>query len=122
MKHLKLYEDFNQYKEVEFVCVNSDSKTATNKTNQINLYNDLKKLQKESDYGILPYRQDFSDDKHEEISLAVVITDKKNEKNLLDKIMNLSKQNNVEFDLINIRNDKDVDGLVRGDLYDNIIQ
>lgn len=111
----------NNYKEIEFVCHNSYYKDSTNKESQKALYQDLKELQIESDYGIIPYMQNFSDDLHDEISLAVVITDKNNENVLEKQIFDLAHKHNVEFDLYKERTDKQVDGLVRGDLYDNII-
>jgi hypothetical protein len=111
----------NNYKEIEFVCHNSDSKTSSDKTSQLSLYNDLKKLQIETDYKILPYMQDFSDGEHVELSLAVVILDKLKEKELEQMIMHLANEHGIEFDLYNERNDKQIDGLIRGDLFDNLI-
>ena len=111
----------NNYKEIEFVCHNSDSETSSDRTSQLNLYNDLKKLRKETDYKVLPYMQDFSDGKHVELSLAVVILDKLKEKKLEQMIMQLANKHGIEFDLYGERNDKQIDGLIRGDLYDNMI-
>lgn len=111
----------NNYTEIEFVCHNSDYETSSDKTSQLNLYNDLKDLQKKTDYKILPYMQDFSDNTHVELSLAVVILDKTNEKQLKQMIMQLAKKNNILFDLYNERSGKQIDGLVRGDLYNNLI-
>jgi len=110
------------YKELEFVCHNSTSDGSTSKESQKKLYKELQQLQISTGYGILPYMQDFSDDTHEEISLAVVILDKNNEKELEKQILELAKKTGVEFDLYGKRNDKEVDGLVRGNLYDNIIK
>ena len=114
-------EQFNTYKEIEFVCHNSDIKTSSDKISQLNLYIDLKKLQKETDFKILPYMQDFSDDKHIELSLAVVILDKKQENQLEKMIMQFANKHGIKFDLYGERNDKQINGLIRGDLYDNII-
>lgn len=111
----------NNYKEIEFVCHNSDSETSSNKTSQLNLYNDLKKLQKETGYKVLPYMQDFSDDEHNELSLAVVILDKSKEKQLEQMIMQLANKHGIKFDLYGERNNNQIDGLIRGDLYDNMI-
>jgi hypothetical protein len=111
----------NLYKEIEFVCHNSDSETSSDKTAQLNLYNDLKKLQKETNYKVLPYMQDFSDDEHNELSLAVVILDKTREQELEDVILKLANKHGIEFDLYGERNEHQIDGLIRGDLYDNMI-
>ena len=37
-------ETKSDYKEIEFVCHNSDSKTSTDRNSQMKLYDDLKKL------------------------------------------------------------------------------
>ena len=113
--------NLSKYKEIEFVCHNSVSQTSTNKQSQRLLYDDLKLLQNETNYAILPYMQDFSDDEHNELSLAVVILDIENEDKLEKQITSLSKKHNVKIDLYNKRNDKEVDGLIRGDLYDNLV-
>ena len=111
----------NNYKEIEFVCHNSDSDTSTDIKSQKDLYEDLKKLEIDSDYKIKPYMQDFCDDSHVELSLAVIILDKQNEDYWEDKIMKLAKKHNVEFDLYNQRNDYQVNSIIRGDYYDNMI-
>ena len=84
MRTIKTFENFNnvniEYKEIEFVCHNSDSNTSSNINSQKELYNDLKKLEIESDFKIKPYRQDFSEGNHVELSLAVIIIDMENEK------------------------------------------
>ena len=111
----------NNYKEIEFVCHNSDSDTSTDKKSQKNLYEDLKKLEIDSGYKIKPYMQDFCEGSHIELSLAVIILDKQNEEYWEDKIMKLAKKHNVEFDLYNQRNDYQVNSIIRGDYYDNMI-
>jgi len=102
-------EKNNTYKEIEFVCHNSDSTTSTNIINQKRLYNDLKNLEIKSDFKIKPYMQDFSEDGLIQLSLAVIILDKQNEKELEKEIMKLAKNNNVEFDLYNDRSEYEID-------------
>lgn len=127
MKYLKNIEQFiinesvNLYKEIEFVCHNSDFNTSSDEKNQKELYDDLKKLEIESKYSIKPYMQDFSDDDHIEKSLAVIILDKNNEKDLEYKIMRLANLHNIKFDLYNYRTDSQVNSIIRGDYYDNMI-
>jgi hypothetical protein len=108
----------NKYKEIEFVCANSNYPDSTNVHSQRMLYEDLKKYQKDSDNSIFPYMQDFSDDGHKETSLSVVILKKDSEKDIEQKIMTLANKHNVEFDLYNFLNDKQVDDLIKG-MIDN---
>ena len=113
----------DEYKELEFVCHNTDYSDSTSKEDQVEFYRDLKKLEIESDYKIHPYSQDFCDDNHDEISLAVIILDKKNSKYWESKIKKLSKKHGIEFDLYNYRNDREVDSIIRGTgLYTNLIE
>lgn len=125
MKYLKyLREQFSEkekYKEIEFVCLNSDYEDSSNIDDQKKLYKDLKILQKESDYKIHPYMQDFCDEKHKEFSLAVIILDKENESYWQNKILELGKKHNIEFDLYNNRSEYQVNNIIKGELYDNII-
>jgi hypothetical protein len=114
-------ENNSYYKEIEFVCHNSDSENSTDKNSQKKLYDDLKKLEVESDFKIKPYMQDFSEDDHIELSLAVIILDKENEKYWENEIMSLSDKHGVEFDLYNNRSEYQVNSIIRGDYYDNII-
>ena len=107
------------YIEIEFVCHNSETKNSTDRKKQKELFTKLKELSKQ--YPILPYMQDFSDENHKEISLAVIILDKNKEKELLSLIETISKHYNVKIDLINNLTNKQVDGIVRGDYYNNII-
>jgi len=109
------------YKEIEFVCHNSDSNTSSDIISQRNLYDDLKKLQIESEYKIHPYIQDFSDGKHKELSLSVIILDKQNEKYWERRIIDLSKKHNIKFDLYNDRTEYVVNSIIRGEYYDNFI-
>jgi hypothetical protein len=84
-----LNENKTEYKEIEFVCHNSDSETSTDKNLQNKLYDDLKKLEVESGFKIKPYMQDFCEGSHIELSLAVIILDKQNEKYWEKQIMML---------------------------------
>lgn len=124
MKNLANFIDYSnekKYKELKFVCHNSDYDDSTDKESQLNLYEELKNLREDSDYGILPYMQDFCDSLHDEYSLAVIILDKNNEEELEEEIKNLAESHHVKIDLYNYRNDDEVDAIVRGDLYDNLI-
>lgn len=112
-------EKLNSYKELEFVCHNSFNKNSTKKEDQRNFFERLKQLQKETDYSVLPYMQDFSDNIHDEISLAIILL--KNDDNLEHIVLSLANKYNVEFDLYNYRNDKEVDQIINGSLYDNLI-
>lgn len=115
-----ILEMLNTYEEIEFVCYNSDSPTSTNRDNQLLFYNNLKILEKQTNYSILPYMQDFSEGDHQEISLAVIIFKKDNEDQLKKIIFQLAKEHNVEFDLYNEITEKQVNSIIRGE-YDNLI-
>jgi hypothetical protein len=110
-----------EYKELEFVCHNSDSKTSTDRESQLNLYNDLKELEKESDYSIKPYMQDFSEGNNIQLSLSVIILDKDNEKKWEKIIRRLAKKHGVKFDLYIDRTEQQVNSIIRGDYYNNMI-
>ena len=121
---LKRVDNINEkveYKEIEFVCHNSDYKNSTDKKSQKELYKDLKKLEIQSGYNIKPYMQDFSSNNHEELSLAVIILDKDNENYWKEKILNLATKYDIKVDLFNNRSNKEVDSIIKGDYYDNIV-
>lgn len=121
-KHINTtFESVSKYKEIEFICHNSDSLMSTDKEVQRRFYERLKRLEIESSYKIKPYMQDFSDDSHDELSLAVIILDKGNENNWENKILKLAKEYGVEVDLFNYRDNHQVDSIIRGDYYDNMI-
>ena len=109
------YDNYG-YDEVEFVCYNSYFPDGTKITDQIDLYNDLKGIE-----GLLPYRQDWSDEYHKEISLAVIILDndksKKEYSEMKRIIIKLAKKNNIKIDLntSGVSNSK-VDSIVNGTL------
>ena len=86
-----------------------------------NVLTDINLTDMETGYKVLPYMQDFSDDEHNELSLAVVILDKSKEKQLEQMIMQLANKHGIKFDLYGERNNNQIDGLIRGDLYDNMI-
>jgi hypothetical protein len=68
------------YTEIEFVCANSQFphwKTILDKHEAL-----LQML--EGVPGVLPYRQDFSDEEHTEISMAVILLDPRMKKVVLD--------------------------------------
>lgn len=110
------------YKELEFVCHNSNYKNSSNKKNQADFYNQLKKLEIETNYGIKPYMQDFCDDDHEEFSLAVIIIDKNKEQELERKIKKIANRYNIKFDLYNQRNSYQTDSIIKNNYYDNILE
>jgi hypothetical protein len=103
-----------EYIEIEFVCVNTTNDTATPLVRQIALLTALKKLR-----GVLPYRQDWSemmDDGEQQISLAVIITDKINEKQLINEVKLLSKQYGVGIDLIGNVSESKIAEIMSGNL------
>jgi hypothetical protein len=102
-----LFENFNEYKEIEFVCVNSGINSNTTTENQLNLYNDLKQID-----GLLPYIQDWSEGDNIQKSLAVILLDK----GLEPKVIELAKKHHIEIDLINSVDDKKVDDIISGRL------
>lgn len=120
---LLLEGDSTKYKELEFLCHNTDYSDSTNRETQINFYRDLKKLEIESSYKVHPYAQDFCDDTHDEISLAVIILDTENSKYWESKIKKLAKKHGVEFDLYNYKNNREVHSIIKGTgLYTNLIE
>ena len=117
MKFIKpIFEYFNKYTEIEFVCHNSDYSDNVYKTNLKAFYERLKEFSKNSNYKIVPYMQDFSEDNHDELSLAVIILDNGFKKDVL----NLSKQFKISVDLYNTRDDKFVDNIIKKN-YNNLI-
>lgn len=113
--YTKFFEYLNneKYKEIEFVCYNSESDSSTDKKSQKNLYEDLKKLEIKSDFKIKPYIQDFSHFGNPQISLSVVILDKKNEKYWENKINKLADKHKVKIDLYNSLNNNQVDYIIK---------
>lgn len=108
-----LYSSNNQYKEIEFVCHNSNFKDSTNVASQQSLFRDLKALQVETNHAIFPYMQDFSDENGSQTSLAVIILDKRNTAKLEAKIKELASNNHVEIDLYNYLDNNQVDARVK---------
>jgi hypothetical protein len=103
-----------KYKEIEFQCYNTDYPEGTIKLLQLKAYNVLKGIE-----GILPYMQDFSDDNHEERSLAVIILDYNNSKKLEEKIIKIGNSFNLNFDLNNEVEEWKINEILRGGL-DNL--
>ncbi len=110
---IEVYSSGDQYKEIEFVCHNSNFKDSTHAASQKELFLDLKKLQKEVNYAIFPYMQDFSDDAGAQTSLAVIILDTANVAKLESLILNLASKHTVEVDLYSYLNDSQVDNRIR---------
>ena len=106
------------YKEIEFVCYNTDFNGAPIESYE-NLYNEFKKIEK-SKHSIKPYMQDFSEGDKKQLSLAVIILDKENESYYEKLCIKMAKRYNIGLDLYNYRTDDVVDSIIRGDYYDNI--
>jgi len=79
------------YKEIEFVCVNSEFLGGTSLDAQKALYKDLKQLK-----GVIPLYQDFSEYGSKKLSLTAIYKDPK----LKKEILSLAKQHGVEIDII----------------------
>jgi len=105
-----------KYPEIEFVCHNSNYPNSYNATKQRSFYYALKKLEKEYDYGILPYMQDFSDESHTEISLAVIILDIRRRKILEKEIRYLMSLYGAVIDQVNSVGNLKIDEIVQGSL------
>ena len=114
---LKTFEKFTQYKELEFVCHNSDSKDSSDLDALKKLYTELQKID-----NIFPYMQDFSENGNTQISLAVIILDGLNEHKLESIILSIAKKFNIKFDLYRFLTNKQVDSIIRGEYYDNMIK
>lgn len=117
-----MFESKNQYDEIEFVCHNSEyhESESTDKQKQKQLYGELLKLKEEKYKGkIFPYMQNFSDEKHEQYSLAVIILDRENQAGIKKEIKIIAKNLGVKIDLINKRTDNQVDRIITG-RYQNI--
>jgi len=106
-----------KYKEIEFVCHNSEFCDATDLKQQKKLFSSLKRLK-----GVMPYRQDWSDKDNKQISLAVVITDKENESKLLKTIKQIAKDLNVKIDIIDYINDSKLDSILNKTLENIIVE
>lgn len=104
---------FPNYKEIEFVCHNSNFPDSTPIVCQQQLLMDLKVLAKQTNHGIFPYVQDFSDENGKQTSLAVIILDTKNSKKLESRITELANKNNVKFDLYNYLTPSQVDSRIQ---------
>ena len=100
------------FTEIEFVCHNIDFKNSTTLRQQELLYNDLKEMEPD----VVPYKQNFSDKKQCQISLAVIITNKNDERKLISKIKNIARRHKVEIDIIDNVSDKKLDDVITGKL------
>lgn len=116
--YLKKWKEFineskDEYLEIEFVCHNSLFPDSTDKYKQRELYDYLKILKEESDFALLPYMQDFSDDDHTEISLAVIILDKSKNKFWKKEIEDVARKFGVKIDLYNKVHNSTIDAIIR---------
>lgn len=98
--------------ELEFVCHNSSFPNSTPKLIQLAFYQALRSL-----HGIFPYMQDFCDDEHEEYSLAVILFDN----NMEQEVLSLASEYGVGFDLSKERDESEVDQIMSGNYYENMI-
>jgi hypothetical protein len=93
--------------EIEFVCVNSDYENSTTMENQNKLFQLLKNVK-----NIIVYRQDFTEGNNIQISMAVILIDKKQK----EKVINLAKECNVLVDIIDNVSDEYVDRVKSKDI------
>jgi hypothetical protein len=109
---MREYVEDSGYKEVEFVCVNTEPEninTASSKESQRRLYFDLKNIE-----GVIPLWQDWSDYSGEDyiqLSLTAIYKDPKSKKNIIAA----AKRNGVKIDMIQSVDDEYVDRAIRGD-------
>jgi hypothetical protein len=96
------------FKEIEFVCVNSEYSESTDINKQEQLYHDLKKIE-----GIYPLLQDWSDENQTQISMSAIIL--KNNTNLINQIKKLAEQHGVEIDMINTVSGDYVNRAIKGE-------
>jgi len=116
-----ILKESNSYKEIEFVCSNSEYSDSTSRKQQLGLYKDLLSLQRELGYDILPYMEDWSDNKHKQYSLAVVLLDSDLESEHEKKIISLADKWGVEIDLYNRVSNRQVNHIIRkGNLSETI--
>lgn len=95
----------NALTEIEFMCVNSDFDNATPPHKQEALWEALKTVP-----GLHVYRQDFSDDKHMERSMAAIIRPEA-PKHTRQTIHALAKRHGVGVDLEQPKEVRHVEGL-----------
>ncbi len=115
MEYLKLFENFNKYTEIEFVCYNPSQNSNTSKENQRKLYDELKMVDE-----LLPYMQDWESNGEEQISLAVIILNNDKISELRSIVYELSKECDIEVDLENSVDGEKLDSIIRGDLENMI--
>ena len=113
MKHIKLFENYQStYNEIEFICYNTDDyMNSTLKINQLNLYKELLN----SDANILPYMQDFSDENHEQRSLAVILLEEDSGVSEME-ISFLAEKYRIDVDLRNDVEEWKINEILKGDL------
>jgi hypothetical protein len=79
-----------RYPEVEFVCVNSEHEAATPLPAQEALYRALEAIP-----GVFVYRQDFTDERHQQVMMAAVLMDPADE----PAVLAAAAAHGVEIDL-----------------------
>lgn len=94
------------YKEIEFVCVNSEFADASSSESQKRMYADLKKIP-----GVTPLWQDWSDDEQTQLSLTAIFKDPK----VKQHVLAAAKRNGMKVDLVQPVSDDYVDRAIRGE-------
>lgn len=115
LRFQKFYESLtnSKYKEIEFVCANSEFKNSTSLEAQKKLYQDLKKID-----GVIPLWQDWSDEDQTQFSLTAIFKDP----NIQKDIIKLAKNNGVQIDIIQNVDDNYVDRAIRGEHVGQIME
>ena len=98
--------DENDYKEIEFVCVNPKFPDATDPKLQKQMYAGLKKIP-----NVIPLWQDWGDYSEGQSSLSAIYKNSASR----SKILSLAKQLGVKIDLEQVVSDDYVDRAIRGE-------
>ena len=98
--------DENDYKEIEFVCVNPKFPDATNPKLQKQMYAGLKKIP-----NVIPLWQEWGDYSKGQSSLSAIYKNSASR----SKILSLAKQLGVKIDLEQVVSDDYVDRAIRGE-------
>lgn len=96
------------YKEIEFVCHNTEHLDSTPRQSQLNLHSDLKRID-----GVIPLHQDWSElspQGHQQHSLSAIYTTKKQEKSILSA----AKKHGVSVDITRDVSDEYADDAKNG--------
>lgn len=94
---MKIKDLTSSFKEIEFVCVNSNFESATHPESQKKLFKELQKIK-----NVIVLLQDWSDDDEQQISMSAIYSNPADK----SKILKAAKKCNVEVDII-----RDVDNM-----------